>query len=81
MEDKERLSHVEETVRSHDITIARLDTILERLDKTVGCLEKTVKRLEMKPASKYETIADKILWLIIAGGLGAAGTYIISKLI
>ena len=43
---------------------------MARIEQNVEKLDGKVEALEKKPAKRWESIADKVLWAIIAAALG-----------
>lgn len=47
-----------------------LVTKLDRVDQNVEKLDSKVEALEQKPAKRWESIVEKIIWALVAAGLG-----------
>lgn len=50
--------------------VAVMETQLKQILDSIATLSKKIEQLETKPAKRWESIADKILWAVIAAVLG-----------
>lgn len=50
--------------------VAVMEMQLKQILDSIATLSKKIEQLETKPAKRWESIADKILWAVVAAVLG-----------
>lgn len=68
----EKLEEVQDEIRSLATSTAVMAQRLGEVEKHVDGINASVKTLEAKPGKRWESIVEKLIWLVVGGVIAAA---------
>lgn len=68
----EKLETVQDEIRSLATSIAVMAQRLGEVENHVDEINSSVKTLEAKPGKRWESIVEKLIWLVVGGVIAAA---------
>lgn len=68
----EKLEEVQDEIRSLATSTAVMAQRLGEVESHVDEIKASVKILEAKPGKRWESIVEKLIWLVVGGAIAAA---------